>query len=578
MKVTKTTDAGTCPNEAELAKFAAGLLPSSDASRVLHHLESCSACAIAVESLGEDTPDHQALTTDVVRPVDLRASSGRQIDQIGDYRILNVIAEHGQGIVYRADHPHLNRQVVIKVGRDKLNESSRQTVLDEGKVLAGLSHPNLAQIYDLQFDKGCPFLVMEFIEGRNLADCLKDSPMSPSRSAELVATIARAIDHAHQLGVVHRDLKPANVVIRAVDGTPKVIDFGLASAQTPYSDTSSNSGEGGTLHFMAPEQAARLSRTESSDQTAVDPRSDIFSLGAILYRLLAGRTLYGFENVEEGIERAKACEFDESALNRSDIPAGLRDACLRALSKQPEDRWGSAAAFADAIEISQQQNVGRVRSWLRVALVTCVVGLVFAFGQLLSEPKKAPVRFVESPEFTHLTFEDGSWFGGPLFMVGGVYEGDSLRIRFTIDRPTDCFAFVCKPDGSIESEVCVEDKGAGLETSHTFDCPVDGAFSFTEGPGQYVVVIVASDESSPAMDDWEAQLRELSCAFPTERGRWVWQNSKVDLPKRQRSKRDIFEGSEEFVELMQAVERAVPDGRIYGLTFPVDPVDQNRRD
>ncbi len=140
-----------------------------------------------------------------------------QPQHIGDYRILNVIAVHGQGIIYRADHAQLNRQVVIKVSKNALSERSRQALIEEGRTLALLSHPNIAQIFDLRIEGGCPCLVMEYIEGRNLADCQTDAPMPSGEAAQLVRTLALAMQHAHGKGIIHRDLKPANVAVRAVD-------------------------------------------------------------------------------------------------------------------------------------------------------------------------------------------------------------------------------------------------------------------------------------------------------------------------------------------------------------------------
>lgn len=271
-------------------------------------------------------------------------------DRIGEYSVLNLLAVHGQGAVYRANHPHLNRQVVIKVSKNRIDPAGRQAVLDEGQALAALAHPNLAQVYDLQFDGETPYIVMEYIEGRNLGERMKDTTLPPGEAAELIATLARAIHHAHERGIVHRDLKPANVVIRAADGTPKIIDFGLAETRTAYSEEVFASTHGGTIAYMAPEQARQLIalRESASELPATDARVDIFALGAMCYEMLTGRRLYHFEGTADGLTRAAEGEIDAAPLKA--VPARMRQACLKALERDPGQRWQSAADFATALK------------------------------------------------------------------------------------------------------------------------------------------------------------------------------------------------------------------------------------
>lgn len=276
-------------------------------------------------------------------------------DRIGDYRVLNVIAVHGQGIVYRADHPHLNRQVVIKASKNALSAAAQTSLLKEGRTLAKLSHTNLAQVYDLQFHDGRPFLVMEYIEGRNLAELLHDTIFQIKDVIDLIRTLAKAIHHAHGFGVTHRDLKPANVMIRAVDRLPKIIDFGLAESRTVYGESPLGASLGGTIAYMAPEQAEAMANGFQGPDRS-DERVDIFGLGAILYEMLTGKTLYRYTNQVSGLRLAINCGFDHSALEKPDIPESLRLVCLKALAKASCDRYRTAAELADALELCRQSD------------------------------------------------------------------------------------------------------------------------------------------------------------------------------------------------------------------------------
>jgi eukaryotic-like serine/threonine-protein kinase len=156
--------------------------------------------------------------------------------------------------------------------------------LEEPKTAAGLSHTNIAHIYEVGEHEGTPFFSMEYVDGGTLADSLRKELPSPRNAAELLISIARALHHAHENGVVHRDMKPANVLL-AVEGVPKVADFGIVKRLNDDSQLTRTGAVIGTPTYMAPEQAQGNSRH-------VGPPADVYSLGAILYELLAGRRSY----------------------------------------------------------------------------------------------------------------------------------------------------------------------------------------------------------------------------------------------------------------------------------------------
>lgn len=529
---------------------------------------------------------------------------------IGGYRILNLLAVHGQGAVYRADHPHLNRQVIIKVSKNQLDENNQQAVVDEGRALATLSHPNLAQVYDLQFQDGCPFLVMEYIEGRNLAECLKDKKLPLAESAEMIATLAEAIHHAHEIGVVHRDLKPANVVIRAADKTPKIIDFGLATTRIAYADDLLNTTFGGTIAYMAPEQAQQLiSRYTGEAEPTVDERIDVFALGAILYQLTTGRRLYSFENQMEGLRLAAECNFDVSPLD--EIPSELSKICRKALAKDPAERWRSASEFADALRASIATTSSTLR--LPIAALAMFGGLLlclaiwFAIDRISppvadggnnltrsaapnrdsdnpakSSIQAASARLLPGATFTHFMNKSETRISGRLFENGPVREDDDLRIELQFEEPVYCFLFALNPDGAVQLcyphpdpetyEESLDEVQADAISELKYPASENEGFAFTDGPGQQAFILVSSKKPLPSFRDWSKSASNLT-DVPQATGHWVFADGTVSplvkLDETRGAPRKL-RGSEPFEKVMNAIQATNQECEVSGLSFPVE--------
>src|SRR4051794_17907857 len=198
------------------------------------------------------------------------------------YEVEAVLGRGGMGIVFLATHVRLNRRVALKMllAGAYAAPHERARFQREAEAVAGLSHPNIVQVYDVGDCDGRPYFTMEYVEGGSLAYQLAGAPQPARQAAQLVATLATAVHAAHARGIVHRDLKPANVLL-AEDGTLKVTDFGLARQDDGAGLT--HTGEAvGTPSYMAPEQARGRPDT-------VGPATDIYGLGAILYELLTGR-------------------------------------------------------------------------------------------------------------------------------------------------------------------------------------------------------------------------------------------------------------------------------------------------
>jgi WD40 repeat protein/predicted Ser/Thr protein kinase len=274
--------------------------------------------------------------------VDDTAQSGGlpgESSRTADYEILEEVARGGMGVVYRARQKSLNRTVALKVllGGLFAGEEGRRRMKSEATLAARLQHPNIVPVFDTGSLDGQPFYSMAFVEGRTLAEVAQHGPLAPKRAARYLARMAEAVHYAHGEGVLHRDLKPSNVLIDASD-EPHITDFGLAKALDAAPQTLTG-GVLGSPAYMPPEQA--LGRT--SEVTA---RSDVYSLGAILYELLTGRPPFQGTNLAAVIAQVK--DVDPVAPRRLDagIPADLETICLKCLEKQPLRRYTSAGELA----------------------------------------------------------------------------------------------------------------------------------------------------------------------------------------------------------------------------------------
>ena len=204
--------------------------------------------------------------------------------KIGKYLVVGRFPPSGQAEVYRVVHPQFQQERVLKLAKQPVGPDGRSEIVEEGKIMVELEHPHLIRVFDLDFLGGRPYLVMEYIRGRNLEQYAGEKPLSPRQIASLVAKVASAAAYAHRRGVVHRDIKPRNILVDE-RGEPRLIDFGMARLRTAWSDDRKEP-DGGTFAFMAPEQA-RIDSPE--DRQKVGPRSDVFALGATLYFLLTGQ-------------------------------------------------------------------------------------------------------------------------------------------------------------------------------------------------------------------------------------------------------------------------------------------------
>ena len=259
---------------------------------------------------------------------------------IPGYEMLGELGRGGMGVVYRARQVRLNRPCALKMilAGHLAGDRAGVRFLAEAEAAARLRHPNIVQIHALGECDGRPFLEMEFVEGGSLAQRLDGTPWLPCPAAELIRTLARALEAMHGAGIVHRDLKPANILLEA-DGTPKIADFGLARSIGVDSGLTGTEEILGTPSYMAPEQARGGKHA--------GPLADVYALGAILYELSTGRPPFKAATVLGTLDLVKSAEPVSPRRLQPGLPRDLDTVCLKCLEKEPDRRYTSAAALAE---------------------------------------------------------------------------------------------------------------------------------------------------------------------------------------------------------------------------------------
>lgn len=268
----------------------------------------------------------------------------------GRYQIGERIAAGGMGVVYQAHDERLGRTVVVKILRTHLAQDPRfvERFRREARAVASLSHPNIAGIFDYGEDEGRHFIVMEFAEGKDLADVIRaDGPLEPALAARIAAQICVALDHAHAAGIVHRDIKPANVIVDSA-GKVKVTDFGIARAAGDSTLTVTGTMLG-TAHYLSPEQASG---------SKVVPASDIYALGIVLYEMLTGEVPFTADSAVAVAMRHVNDEMPAPSSVDPEIPEELDEVVARATAKDPAARWSGGREMAAALAAAVAGGAG----------------------------------------------------------------------------------------------------------------------------------------------------------------------------------------------------------------------------
>jgi serine/threonine protein kinase len=379
-----------CPDTSTLQRFLSGRLDEAEAENFERHLESCPSClerlgACAADDRGLSglrgcglelatadepetvtaliqrlcrpvnpvspagllTPGNPETRSEAERPVAIPETASAPV-RLGRYRVLRPLGAGGMGAVYLAEDPELGRLVAVKVprflGPPEAQAASRQRFLREARAAAAVRHPHVCPIYDVGEEGTTPYVVMAFIEGRSLADRLarEGRVADPRAAVDLAAQVAEGLAAVHDRGLVHRDLKPSNILLDA-SGDAFLSDFGLARRQDDADRMTATGALVGTLCYMAPEQADAV---RFGPATA---RTDLFSLGVVLYEMLTGRLPFEAKDRTGLLYQIVHDAPPPPRQFRPDLDPRLEAVILKALAKNPAERWPDCRAFAHAL-------------------------------------------------------------------------------------------------------------------------------------------------------------------------------------------------------------------------------------
>jgi len=268
----------------------------------------------------------------------------KMLGELGDYELLEEVGRGGQGVVFRARQKSLNRIVALKVislGQWATPAHLKRFRL-EAEAAASLDHPCIVPIYEIGERDGQCYFSMKFVEGDQLDEVIKHTPMSIRQAAELVAKVARTVHYAHEHGILHRDIKPGNILLDK-KGEPHLTDFGLARLVESESEITRTVEVLGTPSYMAPEQAA-------GNNIKLTRATDVYGLGAVLYQLLTGHPPFAGGTTYETIKLLLETEQRPPRLWNAKVDRDLSTICQKCLEKDPKLRYSSASAFAEDLE------------------------------------------------------------------------------------------------------------------------------------------------------------------------------------------------------------------------------------
>src|SRR5207249_2417733 len=338
-------------------------------------------------NVDELSRENARATSDLKEPV--RAAT--MLGELGDYELLEEIGRGGQGVVFRARQKNLNRIVALKVISlgQWANKAHLKRFRLEAEAAARLEHHGIIPIHEVGEGDGSCYFSMKFIEGGQLDEVVKQSPMSVRRAAELIAKVARTVSYAHEHGILHRDIKPGNILLDA-KGEPHLTDFGLARLVESESSVTQTLDVLGTPSYMAPEQAL-------GNNAAVSSATDVYGLGAVLYQLLTGHPPFAGGTTYETIKLLEDTEPRPPRLLNPKVDRDLSTICLKCLEKDPKRRYASALALAEDLnrwlkyEPIQARHSGvfaRGKKWVRrnptsAVLAASLMALAAAAGWII---------------------------------------------------------------------------------------------------------------------------------------------------------------------------------------------------
>ena len=362
------------------------------------------------------------------------ARSAKILSDFGDYELLEEIGRGGQGVVYRARQKSLNRTVALKViGLGPwTTEAHLKRFRREAEAAASLEHPGIVPIHEVGERDGCCYFSMKFVDGGQLDEVVRRTPMPIRQSAELIAKVARTVQYAHEHGILHRDIKPGNILLDK-KGKPLLTDFGLARLVETESTVTRTKEVLGTPSYMAPEQAA-------GQHAKLSNATDVYGLGAVLYQLLTSHPPFAGGITYETIKLVLETEPRRPRLLNPKIDRDLSTICLKCLEKDPKRRYSSALALAEDLKhwlnhepIRAKRSVffTHARKWARrnpgaALLVTSLVALAVGIGVIVW--KTELFRLAPEKSIAVLPFENPSGDPNDANFADGIQEEILTRL------------------------------------------------------------------------------------------------------------------------------------------------------
>ncbi|MGA1870928.1 MAG: protein kinase domain-containing protein [bacterium] len=339
----------------------------------------------------------------------------------GRYEVVKEVGKGSMGVVYEAHDPDIDRKVALKVLRqDRLtSEAFVERFLKEAKAIGRLSHQDIVTVYDVGQDRGTVYITMEFATGISLDRLAQEKRLRFDQMVNIGIQVAETLDYAHQRGIIHRDIKPSNIIISHGDRV-KITDFGIAHIEDPAAPQQTQAGEIlGTPAYMAPEQAMGQ---------PVDGRSDLFSLGAILYELATGSRPFRGENLAALIKAVADERPVEPIRKRAEIPRRFSDTIMKCLEKNPDKRFQTGRELVESLqsclsaEAPLKVKRRRLLSFASMGAILVVVSVIAGFFLYLSLTPKAMLDVKSMPS-------------GAQVIVDGAFKGKSpIKLKLPLGK------------------------------------------------------------------------------------------------------------------------------------------------